>query len=215
MKKSIFLFLSLLLSQFTFAQQGDSLGLMAHVGTNSVMLKWLPSSYNLWMEGSRLGYTIQRTEVQVTNGKWKVVSAVTLTTEPIKPWSDERITKEAETNPDLTNAKVLIAGRIFQDNPQSGVNAAEIQSQKDYLHVMSLLANLLKNKSSECRLCVDAENSLGLAKIRYALAKRRRERTIVFEEFESSAWMKRRDDPFTRERSAVFADDFFERAIVK
>ena len=149
MKKSIFLFLSLLLSQFTFAQQGDSLGLMAHVGTNSVMLKWLPSSYNLWMEGSRLGYTIQRTEVQVTNGKWKVVSAVTLTTEPIKPWSDERITKEAETNPDLTNAKVLIAGRIFQDNPQSGVNAAEIQSQKDYLHVMSLLANLLKNKSSE------------------------------------------------------------------
>jgi fibronectin type 3 domain-containing protein len=152
MKKSIFLFLSLLFSQLTFAQQGDSLGVMAQVGTTSVMLKWLPSSYDLWMLGSRLGYNIQRTEVQLKDGKWKTVSTVALNTEAIKPWSDERIAKEAETNPDFNNAKVLTAGRVFQDNlpaKPSSAGGAEVQMQKDYLHVMSLLANLLKNKSSE------------------------------------------------------------------
>lgn len=140
------------LSQLIFAQQGDSLGLMTQVKTNSVLLKWIPSNYNAWMEGSRLGYVIQRTEVQQVDGKWKVVGTVTLTSEPIKPWSDERIEKEAETNPDLKNAKVLVAGRIFEENlgPNPPVGSVtEIQSQKDYLHIMSVLASLLKNKSSE------------------------------------------------------------------
>ena len=142
----------MLLLQKGMAQKGDSLGVIAHVAADKVLLKWLPSNYALWMEGTRTGYTIERTELVLKNNKWSVVTKINLTPEAIKPWSDERITKEAETNPELTNAKVLIAGRILQDNPQqtnSPVANAETQMQKDYVHVMSLLANVLNNKSAE------------------------------------------------------------------
>ena len=152
MKKNIFLFLSLFITQLTFAQKADTLGLVTQVSSTGVLLKWLPSNYNLWMEGTRVGYNIQRSEVQLKDGKWKVITTTPLTSEAIKPWSNERITNEAKTNPELNNAKILIAGRLLQENAQPGTstsNAAEIQGQKEYVYVMSLLANLLKNKSSE------------------------------------------------------------------
>ncbi|ABG60685.1 fibronectin type III domain-containing protein [Cytophaga hutchinsonii] len=152
MKKNIFLFLSLFITQLTFAQKADTLGLVTQVSSTGVLLKWLPSNYNLWMEGTRVGYNIQRSEVQLKDGKWKVITTTLLTSEAIKPWSNERITNEAKTNPELNNAKILIAGRLLQENAQPGTstsNAAEIQGQKEYVYVMSLLANLLKNKSSE------------------------------------------------------------------
>jgi hypothetical protein len=155
MKKLIGILLILVSIQTSFAQQlNDSLGLIANVSTtNTVLLKWLPSSYALWMNGVNKGYTIERTEVKVAQGKWVVVGKESLTPEPIKAWSSERITAEAKTNPDLNNAKVLVAARIMNDNqtpaPSSLSGVADLQTQKNYLHVMSLLANLLKNKSSE------------------------------------------------------------------
>ena len=152
MKKLIGILLLLVCASASFAQGLDSIGLIANVAADKVQLKWLPSNYRIWMEGVKSGYMIDRTEVKAVNGKWVIVKKETLTTEPLKAWSTERITEEAKTNPEVVSAKVVIAARIMEDNTKSATSlsaTSEMQSQKDYLHIMCLLGNLLKNKSSE------------------------------------------------------------------
>lgn len=152
MKKILGVLSLLVFTHISVAQGLDSIGLIARVAGEKVQLKWFPSNYAVWMEGSNSGYVIERTEVKSVDGKWVVIKKEALTPEPLKPWSTEKITEASKTNPDLTNAKVLIAARIIEDNPPVSTDLskkAETQTQKDYLHVMSLLANVLKNKSSE------------------------------------------------------------------
>lgn len=152
MKKLVGILLLLVYTQLSVAQGLDSIGLIARVAGDKVQLKWLPSNYAVWMEGVNSGYIIERTEVKSVDGKWSVVKKEKLTAQPLKPWPSERITEESKTNPELNNAKILVAARIMEDNVQPTADmskTSETQSQKDYLHAMSLLANVLKNKSAE------------------------------------------------------------------
>ena len=153
MKKSGALLLVSVIFQLSVIGQNDSLGLLANVSAmNNVQLKWLPSSYDVWIQGSMTGYTIERYEVKQIQGKWSMVKKDMLTAKPVMAWTDKQIEDVAQKNPDYSNAKVLIAGRLLRDNSGLTNNldaSLEVQNQKNYLHVMCLLSALLKNKSAE------------------------------------------------------------------
>lgn len=135
-----------------FAQKQDTLlRVVTYNAADKVELKWLPANYEVWIAGMKSGYLIDRYELQKVSGKWQMVAKVTLTKTPVKPWDDERIKREAVNNPDLKNIDMMIAGRDLNDKSKaSGIAGnVDLQSNQNFTFILSLFAQVIKNKTSE------------------------------------------------------------------
>ncbi len=140
-----------LFTTFAFAQeQKEELKVVTQNNPGSVQIKWLPTTYRLWINGYQYGYTIERTEVQMLAGKWKVVQKENLTPEPIKAWDANKLKQEAETDPNLRNAELLLMGaKLDAQQPENFNKASELQTQRDLTFIYSLYTSLFRNRAAE------------------------------------------------------------------
>lgn len=140
----------LLLNAVVFAQKADTLRIVAYNTSDKVALKWLPGNYEMWMEGMKNGYHLDRYEVQLQSGKWTLINQVRLTRDPVRPWDTERLKREAPSDPDLKNIDLMFAGKDLSDkvNPKDINEHAELATQRDFVYILALFAQVNKNKTA-------------------------------------------------------------------
>lgn len=133
------------------AQRQDSLVVLADNTPQGVLIKWLPANSAVWVRGMKHGYYLERYEVQLLSGKWKMLRKENLTLSPILPWDDDKIKSAALKDPDLKNVDLMTAGKLYDENsnPANAKASLENQSQKNFVFVMALFSQVLKNKTAE------------------------------------------------------------------
>ncbi len=140
--RKIAIIISLIISTVSFAQ--NQIGLGAAKVKGEVRLRWTPSSYDLWQEGSAVGYYIYRAELNQTGGNWVPSNPIKLTEEPLKPLSQNELLDRVKE--DSSYLKVLGAIGKTDENSNETITSDDnfteaIQGQQWSFLIGMMLAN--------------------------------------------------------------------------
>ncbi len=114
--KKIISALFILCCSTAVAQQKEGLRLIANGKKDSIQLRWAPSTPYLWQIGNKAGYVVERL-TYMRDGKVLQVTkqdVTRLNTEPVKPYTQERLLQMAKINDRAAVVAEAIYGKKFE-----------------------------------------------------------------------------------------------------
>lgn len=113
----------------------DELFLMARPMADSIMLRWAPSTYRLWINGNNHGYLIERSCLMKNGEMLPTPERIMLTSEPLRPRPEAEWEKLADVSDLAGVAAVSIYGEGFEVETADGgmmdvVNQITVQESR-------------------------------------------------------------------------------------
>jgi hypothetical protein len=106
----------LLFTSFLLAQNSkDSILVYTYAEKNSISLKWLITSKDLYVQAKKSGFEVTRFSLKYVDNKPQLTNPVKITPVPIKPMPFDRIKANAEVYPDLKKALFFEASEQLMD----------------------------------------------------------------------------------------------------
>jgi len=99
------------ISVFSFSQT-NSIQALAKIKKNAVLIRWAPASPYIWQLGNKYGYIIERFTIINGTLEQKTGAGRILSTQPIKAYSSENLTKLSTTEPNAEVIKEAIYGKV-------------------------------------------------------------------------------------------------------
>jgi hypothetical protein len=104
-----FIPLFFLVVQATLGQQKNSVAILSRSKPDGIWLRWAPTSATYWKLGNKYGYTIERFTLTPT-GDMEPNSKVTLTTDPLRPYTPAAFLPLSEQSDEVATLEELLYG---------------------------------------------------------------------------------------------------------
>lgn len=151
MKKFLIItFLAIVSSSFA---QTDTLALLNSFEEGEGMrLKWMPRSSEVFLLGLTEGYNLYKAEVKLVNGGEQLGDYVKLNSEPILPWSTEKLESEVGKDSSILVASIFIAGADElrnRETPATVAGGIERAESDEMLMLLGLFASISNNNVAD------------------------------------------------------------------
>lgn len=144
-----------LLTQYAGFGQGqeeksDYLGLMIKPEKDKVLLRWLPSTYELWQQGNKEGYDVYRKTLK-KNGVSVNESLIKLNDSPVIKWSAERMKDAIYGDKELTGIIFFAGASELEEgfDTLTPYEAVEREKKQKFSYAMAAISANLNVKVSE------------------------------------------------------------------
>lgn len=151
--KRLLLFAIILFQYSVALAQKDTVAIInSYDPAKGLQLKWLPTSFPVFLAGFKQGYNLSRAEVLKENGGEKTGDFVILHDTPIKYWKSEKLYEELKTDSSLITAGLFIEGAqelIHRLPASTQYEAIERAKADEMLHLLGSFAAISSNKVAD------------------------------------------------------------------
>lgn len=152
--KKVLIILSFLISVQFATAQNDTISILHHYKEGvGLQFKWISNSSEVFITGFTSGYNLYRAEaIRQSDGGEKLGTYKKLNNDPIKYWSDERVTQAIAVDSIYDIAGLFIGGVnefINREEIEDMQSAIDMKKSDDFLELLANFTIISSNKCSE------------------------------------------------------------------
>jgi fibronectin type 3 domain-containing protein len=153
MKRLLIIAILITCTLASWGQKKDTILLIhSYNPAKGMQMKWLPRSYQVFLEGFRSGYVISRAEIKAQNGTETRGEFVRIHDGTIKYWPVDKLKEEIKKDSTLAPAGIFITGANDLINRKGGTNIREAVDQangEEMLHLLGSFVTISDNRMAE------------------------------------------------------------------